>query len=83
MNDDKLYEDWKNRRRQQAPTPGFSDRVLVAIENSAAEMRHESTAQRLVQAVLSTRLGKIAVGTLAGAMCVLRLCHVIAIFVAQ
>jgi hypothetical protein len=83
MNYDKLYHGWKNRRRQYPPPPGFSDRVLAAIDDSAPGLQHESTAPWLVLPVLSTRLGRIAVGTLAAAMCVFRLWHVIAIFVAQ
>ncbi len=83
MNDDQHYEQWKRRRGAGAAPAGFADRVMAAIEAHVTNRRQRTRLQALLFAVLSSRLSRIGVGSLAAATCVYRLLHVFAIFVAQ
>jgi hypothetical protein len=88
MNDDQWYDDWRRRRRQGEAPPGFAERVMGAVEAAEADGRQRSRPERspwhaMVAALVSSRLSKVAVCSLAAATCVLRLLHVVAIFVAQ
>lgn len=83
MNHDQLYEDWKRRRGQGDPPPGFADKVMAAVASHEAGRRQRSWLGGMLLALLSSRLGRISVVSLAAATCVVRLLHVFAMFVAQ
>jgi hypothetical protein len=83
MNHDKLYEDWRRRCRQTDAPHGFADRVMAAIGSHETGKRQRSLLTGMMLALMSSRLGKISLCSLAAAICVFRLLHVVAIFVAQ
>lgn len=83
MNQDHLYEDWKRRRGQADLSAGFADRVMAAVASHEAGRRQHSLLSGLLLALLSSRLGRFGVVSLAAATCVVRLLHVVAMFVAQ
>jgi hypothetical protein len=86
MNQDQGYDAWRRRGREhvEAP-PGFSDRVMGAVETHSAESgwAGRSLAGRLLAALLASRLSRIGLCSLAAATCAFRLWHVVAILVAQ
>lgn len=82
MNPDQDYEEWKRCRERVDVPPGFSERVMGAVEGYEAG-RRRSLAGRLLAALLASRLSKIGLCSLAAATCAFRLWHVVAIFVAQ
>jgi hypothetical protein len=79
MNEERWYEDWKRRRRQEPPPVGFAERVMAAV--GAAEIERRSALAAMLLAVWSWRASRIGVCTLAAAACLFRLAHVVAIFV--
>jgi hypothetical protein len=81
--EDARYEDWR-RRRGEAPAPdGFADRVMAAVAGEQVARPQRAALLALWLALWNARLGRIGVCSLAAAVCVLRLAHVVAIFVAQ
>ena len=89
MNEDRWYEDWRRRRREEPAPPGFADRVLAAVaaDTVAADKAAHDAAKRsaLAAALLAlwnSRLSRIGLCSLAAAACLFRLAHVVAIFVA-
>jgi MoxR-like ATPase len=90
MNEDRWYEDWQRRRREEPAPPGFADRVLaaaaadrVAADKAAAGDAAKRTAlAAALLALLNSRLSRIGLCSLAAAACLFRLAHVVAIFVA-
>jgi hypothetical protein len=65
---DDTYEAWK-RRRADVPAPGdFADRILVGLRR---ERR---------RSLLRARAVRIAVGSLAAAVCLCRILQVVALF---
>jgi hypothetical protein len=64
------YEAWK-RRRADVPVPDdFADRVLAGLRR-----RHG-------RSLLGARLARIGLGSLAGAVCLLRIVQILALFLA-
>jgi hypothetical protein len=82
MNKDTWYDDWKRRHGQGEPPPGFTDRLMVAVAAVEAQ-RQRSLWNGIVLALMSSRLSKIGICSLAAATCLFRLLHVVAIFIAQ
>jgi hypothetical protein len=81
MNPEELYERWKDQRRQVEAPGDFAARVMAAVEAAEAQSRGRSFLTALLLALLSSRLGRISVCSLAAATCLMRLWHVVAIFV--
>lgn len=81
MNDDERYHAWK-RRHAEAPLPGdFADRVMAAVRG--CERPRPNAAQRLLVLVLSSRLGKVGLVTLACLACAFRALNILALFYAS
>jgi len=83
MSDDKLYEQWKQRRAEADAPAGFADRIMAAIESRKTNERQRTWLATVMLAALSSRFSRIGICSLAAAACVARLMHVFAIFVAQ
>ena len=79
---DELYDRWKRRRSEAELPPRFAEDVMATI-TANADAAKRSWGQALLLALLSSRLARIGVCSVAAAICVLRLWHAIAIFVPQ
>jgi hypothetical protein len=77
------YEQWKRRRSQEPAPPDFADRVMALLAAEKATRHERSVLAAVLLALLSSRLSKIGVCSMAVAACVFRLLHVVAIFVAR
>ena len=82
MNQNQGYEDWLRWCQRVDVPPGFSDRVMSAVQVYESG-RRRSRAGMLLAALLASRLSKIGLCFLAAATCAFRMWHVLAIFVAQ
>jgi hypothetical protein len=82
MNQERRFEAWKERRGGDPAPPGFTQRVMAAVmaEVQATEIRRRTGLAALLAALWSARVSRIGVLLLAAVACVLRLSHVVAIF---
>lgn len=74
------YESWKKSRANARVTDGFADRVMGTLHENA-DLGRQRFAGRLLLAVLASRLGRVAVCASAGVLFVVRIGHVLALFV--
>jgi hypothetical protein len=81
MRDDDRYEHWKRRRAETSVPADFADRVLAAAREHGRARRWWLALQGLFLAVVSSRLSKVGVCTLALLACVFRMISVLALFV--
>ena len=75
------YESWKKSRANTKVPDGFADRVMTAIRETRGRSRQHFAVQFLL-AVSATRLGRAAICVSAGALFIVRIGHVLALFVA-
>lgn len=81
MKPDDAYELWKSSRAAIEPPAGFEDRVMAAIEPfAAAQHRRRRGVQAFVLAVVASRLGRLAIWSLACAACAARVVGILALF---
>ncbi|HEV3256143.1 MAG TPA: hypothetical protein VG013_04630 [Gemmataceae bacterium] len=82
MQHDDLYQSWKEGRAKADVPADFADRVMASVR--AVERHKQPSAGRvLLLAVLSSRLGRIGICTLACLACVFRMAQVVALFIAE
>jgi len=63
MNDEKLFEAWKEQRRDVPPLDEFADQVVAALPESSVEQQHK--VRGLIAIWIATRWGRAAVCSLA------------------
>jgi hypothetical protein len=80
MSHDDLYESWKRARAATAVPAGFADRVMAALKDSEGRKARPVSLRELLFALLTSRPGRVAVCSLAGAACLFRILHVLALF---
>jgi hypothetical protein len=83
MESNDRYFSWKRRRAEVEVPPSFADRVLAAITEHEKKKRHRFALRAWLAAVLYSRAGKVGLCTLAGLVCVLRVMHVVVVFLPQ
>jgi len=83
MESNDRYESWKRRRAEIEVPAEFADRVLAAVMEQEKKKRHRFALRAWLAAVLFSRAGKVGLCTLAGLVCVLRLMHVVVVFLPQ
>jgi hypothetical protein len=81
MKSDDAFEQWKSSRTAIDVPADFADRVMGSIEQWDAAHRRRHGLQALVLAVLASRLGRVAIWSLACAACVARVGAILALFV--
>jgi len=81
MRHDDLYQSWKEQRARAEVPADFADRVMASVR-ALGRRKHQSVLRDLLVAVLSSRLGRVGICTLACIACVLRMVQVIALFIA-
>jgi hypothetical protein len=77
------YQSWKRRRAEIEVPAAFADRVLAAIGEHEKKERYRFALRAWLAAVLFSRAGKVGLCTLAGLVCVLRVMHVVVVFLPQ
>ena len=77
------YHSWKRRRAEIEVPVAFADRVLAAVAEHEKRKRHRFAIRAWLAAVLCSRAGKVGLCALAGLVCVLRVMHVVAVFLPQ
>jgi hypothetical protein len=83
MESNDRYQSWKRRRAELEVPPDFADRVLAAVADQEKKGRHRFALRAWLAAVLFSRAGKLGLCTLAGLVCVLRVMHVVVVFLPQ
>ena len=78
MNQERWFEAWKERRSEEPAPLGFAQRVMAAVQPT--EIRRQNRLAFLLAALWASRVSRMGVFVLAAVACVLRLSHVVAIF---
>ena len=78
MSEERWYEDWKVSRGEEPAPTGFVDHVMAGVQ--ATDMRRRSVLTAVLTAMWSSRASRMGVCALAAVACLLRLSHVVAIF---
>jgi hypothetical protein len=77
------YQSWKRRRAKIEVPADFADRILAAVAEHEKRESRRFALRAWSAAVLFSRAGKVGLCTLAGLVCVLRVMHVVAVFLPQ
>jgi hypothetical protein len=81
MKPDDRFEAWKRRRAAVEVPAGFADRILLAVAAQDKNVRSRAAFRSRLAVLLFSQPGKIGLGTLAGLVCLLRVLHVVAVFI--
>jgi hypothetical protein len=76
------YDSWKRRRGQAEAPSDFANKVMTAVL-SAEKDRRRSLLTGVLLTLLSSRVGKVGICSLAGLTCAFRLLHLVALFIAH
>jgi hypothetical protein len=80
MPTDDLFERWKQQRRQPRAPAGFADRVMAAVPDADLLKARRRALQAYLAALLSTKIGRLGVCSLAFLIGLFRLFQVVGIF---
>jgi hypothetical protein len=83
MESNDRYQSWKRRRAEIEVAADFADRVLAAVTEHEKKERQRFALRVWLAAVLFSRAGKVGLCSLAGLVCVLRVMHVVVVFLPQ
>ena len=82
MRNDDVYERWRHAQASVDVPDGFADRVMAAVEQHDRQRRGLAF-RELVRLLVASRLGRIAVWSLACSVCALRIAAVLAVFLVE
>jgi hypothetical protein len=77
------YRAWKRRRAELDVPPHFAERVMEAIMERENMQRQAFVWRVWLAAALKSRPARVGVCLLAGLVCVLRMLHVVAVFIPE
>lgn len=80
MPGDEIYERWREARADAQVPGGFADRVMVAVESRERDAR-ETALRGLLAAIARSRLARVAICSIAGAACLVRIGCLVSPFV--
>ena len=83
MESNERYQAWKRRRADVEVSPRFAERVMEAITERETKQRRVFVIPFWLASVLYSRPMKVGVCVLAGLVCVLRVLHVVAVFIPE
>jgi hypothetical protein len=83
MESNDRYQSWKRRQAEIEVPANFADRILAAVMEHENTKRHRFALRAWLAAVLLSRAGKVGLCTLAVLVCVLRVMHVVVVFLPQ
>ncbi len=78
---DDIYERWREARADVEVPNGFADRVMIAVETSEEDARDAAT-RGVLALLLASRLARVAVYSIAGGACLMRIGCVVSTFIA-
>jgi hypothetical protein len=77
------YQSWKRRRAEIEVPADFADRIMAAVTAHEKNPSQRFAIRAWLATVLFSRVGKVGLCTLAGLVCVLRVMHVVVVFLPQ
>jgi hypothetical protein len=83
MESNERYQAWKRRRAEVELSPRFAERVMGAITERESKQHRALVLPFWLTSVLNSRPAKVGVCVLAGLVCVLRVLHVVAVFIPE
>lgn len=80
MPGDENYEQWRKARAWGEVPGGFADRVMAAVASREREVR-ESALRGMLIAIARSRLARVAICSVAGAACLMRIGCLVSTFI--
>jgi len=80
MSADEIYERWRKARGGGQVPDDFADRVMAAVELQQRHAR-ETVLRGLLVAIARSRLARVGICSVAGALCLVRIGCVVSTFV--